>query len=71
MTISDAKNRKLSNRYVPADLLFETYNYDVCFENEALTNTKKSEKLADATGGEESTDLRSILPLEGDEEVKE
>ena len=71
MTVSDAKKRKLSNKYGPANLLFETYNYDVWFENEALTDTRKSEKLDDATGGEESTDLRSILPLQGDEEVKE
>ena len=71
MTLSDAKKRKLSNKYAPANLFLKTYNYDVWFENEKLTDTRKSEKLADTTGGKESTDLRSVLPLEGDEEVKE
>ena len=41
MTLSDAKKRKLSNKYAPATLFLETYNYDVSFENEELTNTRK------------------------------
>ena len=69
MALQDAIKRKLSNKYDPANIFLETYNH-VWFENEEPNNKTKSEKLADATKGEKSTDLLPMPVLEGDEEVK-
>ena len=65
-TLSDAKKRKLGNKYGPINLFIETYNYDVWFENEESTDTtsRKSDK-------HKSADLSDMPPLEGAEEIKE
>ena len=65
-TLSDAQRTKLGNKYDPINLFRETYNYDVWFENVELTDTtwRKSDE-------KESVDLSDMLPLEGDEKLKE
>ena len=63
MALSDAKKRKLGNKYDPVNLfLVDAYNYDNWFENEEQSDTtRKSDK--------EEFDMSS---LENDkEEVKE
>ena len=63
--ILDAKRNKMKHKYEPKKLFLETYNYDVWFENQESSDTKrKSDK-------EESVDLSYMPSLEGDEEVKE
>ena len=53
--------RELGNKFDPINLFLETYNYDVCFENEELTDTTtKSDK-------KESVDLLLMPPLESNE----
>ena len=58
------KKKKLSNKYDPITLFIETYNYDVWFENEESSDTRKYDK-------EESVNLSDMPPLEDDGEVKE
>ena len=41
MALSDAKKRKLCNKYDPANLFLETFNYDNWFEMEKLGDTTK------------------------------
>ena len=54
----------LGNKYNSINLFFESYNYDIWFENEEPTDitSRKSDK-------EESIDVSDMSPLEGDEEV--
>ena len=63
-TLSDAK-KVLGNKYNSINLFFESYNYEIWFENEESTviTSRKSDK-------EESIDVSDMSPLEGDEEVK-
>ena len=62
--VSDGKKGKLGNKYDPINLFLETYNYNVWFENEELSDATKTD--------EKSTDLPPMPPLESDEEeVKE
>ena len=59
-SLSDAQKRELGNKYDLINSFFETYNYDVWFENKESTHQK------------ESVDLSDISPLECDEgKVKE
>ena len=58
MTLLNDKKRRLGNKYDTTNLLLETYNYDVWFQNEELTDK------------EESVDLSDMLSLEG-EKIKE
>ena len=51
--------KELGNKYNPLNLFLETYNYDIQFENEELSDTTKSDK--------EASDLPSISVLKGDE----
>ena len=55
----------LGNKYNSINLFFESYNYEIWFENEESTviTSRKSDK-------EESIDVSDMSPLEGDEEVK-
>ena len=56
-TLSDVQKRKLGNKYDPINLILETYNYDVWFENEeSVDNTRKIDK-------KESVDLSDRPPL--------
>ena len=57
MTLSDAKKRKLGDKYDPESLFLETYDYSVWSENKE-----------EATDKEDSEDLSDMPPLEGDEE---
>ena len=58
--VSDGKKGKLGNKYDPINLFLETYNYNVWFENEELSDATKTD--------EKSTDLPPMPPLESDEE---
>ena len=64
-TLPNAKREELGNKYDPANLFLETYNYDPWFQNEELSDTTIK------SGKEESIDLSDMPPLEGDEEVTE
>ena len=58
--LSDAKRKKIELKYDSNNLFLKTYNYDLWFKNEELTDR------------EESVDLSDMPALEGDEkEVKE
>ena len=52
MNFSEKKESKLSNKYDTINLILETYNYDVWFENEESTD---KEELTDR---EEWTDKK-------------
>ena len=60
MAISDAKKRKLGDKYDPEKLFLEGYDYSLWSENKEESTDKK-----------ESVYLSDMPPLEGDEEVKE
>ena len=60
-----AKRKTIGSKHDPTNLFFETYNYDLWFENEESANKEES------TDQEESADLSDMIPLEGNEEVKE
>ena len=64
-TLPNAKREELGNKYDPANLFLETYNYDPWFQNEELSDTTIK------SGKEESIDLSDMPPLEDDEEVTE
>ena len=51
--------KELGNKYNPLNLFLETYNYDIQFENEELSDTTKSDK--------EASDLPSISVPKVDE----
>ena len=67
MTLSDAWEKNLGNKYNPINSFLETYNYNWWLENGESYNTtsRKSDK-------EESIDLSHMSPQEGvEEEVKQ
>ena len=60
LTIYQILKKNIELKYDLINLFLETYNYDLWFENEELTDWEKS------------VDLSDIPPLEGvEEEVKE
>ena len=67
----------MGNKYDPITLFLGTYNYDDWFKNEKSTDTtriidkQESTNTTRKSDKEKSVDLSDILPLEGDEEVKE
>ena len=63
--LSDAKRKKIESKYDPKKLFLKKYNYDNWFENQESTDNEES------TDKKGSLDLFDMLPLEGDEEVKE
>ena len=69
VTLSDAKIRKLGNKYDPEELFLGGYNYSVWSENKQESIDKEEltdkEELIDK---EKLTDVSKMLPLEGDEE---
>ena len=66
MILSDAKKRKLGDKYDPKNLFLEGYDYLVWSENKEESTDKE-----ETNDKEESVDLSDMPPLEGDEEVKE
>ena len=62
--LSDAKRNTIKHKYDPKNIFLETYNFDIWFENEELSDTTiKNDK-------EVSVGLSDVSPLESDEEVK-
>ena len=71
-TLSDAKIRKLGDKYDPEELFLGGYDYSVWPENkEESIDKEESTDKEELIDKEELTDVSKMLPPEGDEEVRE
>ena len=69
--LSDAERKKMNNKFKPKKLFIEGSNYNDWYENVEMPDKEESSDKEELPDKEKSVDLSDMLPLEGNEKVKE
>ena len=69
--LSDAEGKKMNNKFKPKQLFIEGSNYNHWYENVETPDKEESSDKEELPDKEKSVDLSDMLPLEGNEKVKE